>query len=100
MFYEPFRDWALNNGYADNLSIDRIDNNKGYAPENCRWTTPKVQSNNTRRNRRIECRGECLTLAEWGNRVGIRPGTIAFRLESGWSVEDAIFKPVRSRSCN
>jgi len=47
--YEAFRDWALANGYSDELTIDRIDNNGNYTPDNCRWTTHTVQSRNTRR---------------------------------------------------
>lgn len=50
--FEAFYDWALKNGYAHNLTIDRKDNNKGYSPDNCKWATMKEQQNNRRNNRR------------------------------------------------
>ena len=51
--FETFYKWAIENGYREGLSIDRKDNNKGYNPDNCRWTTRKVQNNNTRANRMV-----------------------------------------------
>lgn len=62
---ENFFSWALSNGYNDNLSIDRIDNSKGYSPDNCRWADSMTQANNISRNVVIEHNGETHTLAEW-----------------------------------
>lgn len=66
MVFSNFVDWALNNGYANNLTIDRIDNTKNYCPDNCRWSTPTEQANNTSRNHFLENKnGERHTIAEW-----------------------------------
>lgn len=93
--YVVFRDWALSNGYDPKAeygrcTIDRIDNNGDYCPENCRIVSMKEQSRNTRRNRLIEFRGETKTLAAWDETTGIKRSTIAARLKSGWSVEEAL----------
>ena len=60
-----FKEWALENGYADNLSLDRIDNNKGYYPKNCRWVTQKIQNNNKRNNLLISYKGKIQSLKQW-----------------------------------
>lgn len=78
--FQAFYDWAIGNGYKDDLSIDRIDNNKGYHPQNCRWATAKEQANNTRKNIRIEFDGYVHTLAEWSTIVSIPYATLYYRI--------------------
>ena len=90
--YPAFRDWALANGYADNLSIDRIDPNGNYCPENCQWATMKEQSNNLRKNVLIEINGENHTIAEWSQISGIKYTTIYQRYLRGWNGEDLLKK--------
>lgn len=77
--YINFRDWALANGYEDNLTIDRINNDGNYEPNNCRWVNNKIQSNNRRDNCFITYLGETLTISQWGDRLGIDPTTIRAR---------------------
>lgn len=84
-----FKEWALNNGYADNLTIDRIDVNKGYSPDNCRWTTPKEQQNNLRNNVIITYKGKTQTLAQWCEELNIDYQLVHHRLQRNWSVEKA-----------
>lgn len=79
--FQAFYDWAMANGYEDGLTIDRIDNDKGYTPDNCRWATPEQQANNTRRVRLIEFRGESHSLHEWSRILGIRAETLFYRLK-------------------
>lgn len=93
-----FRDWALNNGYKDNLTIDRKDVNGDYEPSNCRWVTMKEQQNNKRNNRCLTWNDDTKTISEWVEIVGINKTTIKERLNSGWSVEKALSTPVRRRT--
>lgn len=92
-----FFEWSMKNGYQDNLTIDRIDNDKGYSPDNCRWATRKVQQNNKRTNRIIEYKGETHTLSEWSEILDIKYGTLLSRLNSGWSDEKTLTTPVKKK---
>ena len=92
--YSVFHKWALNNGYSQDRSIDRINVNSGYSPNNCRWATSLEQGNNTRTNRFIEIDGEVHTVAEWARIKGLRVGVIRCRLHSGWDERRAIMTPL------
>ena len=94
-----FFDWAFSNGYSETLTLDRKNVNEGYSPENCRWATQKEQQNNRSNNRIIELNGVSHTLGEWADITGIRLSTIWSRLNSGWSVEDALtVNPVKGHN--
>ena len=88
-----FKEWAVTNGYSDELTLDRIDNNKGYCPENCRWTSKQVQNNNTRRNKYITYKGLTRTVAQWARLLCIPYSVLYTRLyKLNWSVEKALVK--------
>lgn len=85
-----FYEWSKNNGYAEDLTIDRIDNNKGYCPENCRWVSKKMQSNNKRNNRIISYKGKTQTLAQWCDELELDYDVIEHRLiRNNWVAEKA-----------
>ena len=86
-----FEDWALNNGYRNGLSIDRIDNNGPYAPENCRWVNNYIQANNKRNNHLITINRIKKTVSQWAVISGINPYCIYKRLKRGWNAEQAVF---------
>jgi hypothetical protein len=94
-----FFKWAFANGYNETLTLDRIDNDKGYSPDNCRWSTYKAQANNKRNNRILEAFGQEKTMAEWADVFHISPSTIWARLKYGWDVKRAISTPVKP-SCH
>ncbi|KKN11690.1 hypothetical protein LCGC14_1023970 [marine sediment metagenome] len=80
--------------YKKKLTLDRIDNNKNYSPDNCRWATRKEQARNTRnidRAKKITFRGEAKTIREWAEKFGIKRTTLDARINIyGWSIENAL----------
>lgn len=75
-------------------TIERSDNSRGYGPDNCCWATREQQGSNTRRNRVLVHNGRTRTLAQWAKETGLSGSLIAWRLEAGWPVEDALTKPL------
>lgn len=80
--FSAFEQWSLANGYSDTLTIDRIDNNGNYSPDNCRWITHDEQQRNRSNNVRVEHNGESKTISEWSRLLGISDKTLYKRYDS------------------
>lgn len=91
--FQAFYDWAMANGYQDNLSIERIDNSKGYSPDNCKFATTIEQANNKRNNRWITYNNETHTMAEWARIKDIPYRRLKNRLQLGMQIEKALNTP-------
>lgn len=92
--FESFFAWATANGYREDLSIDRIDNDKGYSPSNCRWADALTQSRNRRFCRRTADGRMAMDVAAEN---GIPERTLRVRLSNGWSIERATTQPYNIR---
>lgn len=88
-----FRTWALSNGYKENLTIDRIDSNKGYSPDNCKWVTMKEQNNHTGHNHMCYYNGKTQTIKQWCEELGLNYSKTNQRIWRGWSIEKAFTTP-------
>lgn len=98
--FPAFYKWAIETGYVDGakLSLDRIDNNGNYCPENCRWANAVTQGNNRRTNKRIEINGRVKTLTQWAEEYGININTVNSRInQMKWDVVKAITTPVAGK---
>lgn len=90
--FKNFLDWSMKNGYREDLTLDRKDNNKGYYPGNCRWATNKEQQNNKSTNIIIEYMGESKTLKQWCEHLELNYGMILARRRRGWE-PPRLFEP-------
>ena len=97
--FENFKYWAYSSGYSNELTLDRVDNNQGYEPDNCRWSNAFQQANNKRNNHRIEYNGETKTLSQWATVFALPYKTLHRRIVTlGWAPEEAFTKPLRKTS--
>jgi len=90
--YESFRNWAILNGYNDNLVIDRKENNEDYCPDNCQWITNQENSKNTRRSHNVTAFGETKCFEDWTRdpRCEVHVTTLRRRLDRGIPFEQAL----------
>ena len=87
-----FVNWAMSNGYDEELTLDRIDNDGDYSPDNCRWADEETQHKNRRITLYIEYNGEKKTVQEWSKELGISENTIYYRYYHGYTPEEILYK--------
>jgi hypothetical protein len=100
--FKAFYDWSMANGYDENAprgvcTIDRIDNSKGYCPENCRWIDNLAQQNNRTNNRLLTYNNETHSVAEWSRILDISRYALYARLKKGWLVERTLTTPLKQK---
>lgn len=98
--FHSFATWAVCNGYEEHLTIDRINVDEDYSPNNCRWSTWEVQENNRTNNHLLEYDGKIHTLAEWAKITGIKRHTIEQRIRYGWTTERILTTKTMSPSAS
>ena len=76
--------------FKKGLTLERIDNNKGYSKDNCKWATRTEQNRNSRKNVFLEFGGEKKCVREWAILLGIKPATLSWRIHKGWSIDKAL----------
>lgn len=93
--YLTFKKWAFENGYSDTLTIDRIENDKGYYPGNCRWADKETQNNNKQQSRKLEYKGETKSVEQWAKEYNINRSTLVNRINKGMSIKEALETPIK-----
>lgn len=94
--FKCFYDWAMDNGYNDSLTIDRIDTNGNYSPENCRWIDMKSQAQNRRNNVYLTDNGQTKTVSDWAAETGQHPWTLFYRIRLKWNDHEVIYGKKKS----
>lgn len=95
--FKNFYKWSMENGYSEKLTIDRIDNAKGYYPSNCKWSTYKEQNNNTEQNHIIVFKGVSKTIAQWAEELKMNYKVLSSRINRNWDIEKAFCAPAIQR---
>ena len=95
--FSVFYGWAMENGYKNGLTIDRMNCREGYSPDNCRWATVSQQNRNYSRNHNITYNGETHCVKEWSEITGVKAATILFRIKSGKTLDEA-FRNIDGRA--
>lgn len=95
--FEAFQSWSITHGYKDDLTIERLDVNKGYNPDNCAWILGKNQANNRRSSIFIEWDGQKLNLKQWSKKLGINYGTLNSRYKRDGMRPPELFMPVKRK---
>lgn len=98
MSFPAFCRWAMQNGYSDDLTIERVDNNGNYEPGNCAWISEAEQRRNTTRVQKVALNDRRKTLRQWAKDAGMNFSTLMHRIRAGMTLEQALAAPVRSRS--
>jgi len=95
--FSSFLYWCIKNGHRAGLELDRIDNNSGYSPSNCRFVTHTQNNRNKRNNRFVEYKGERKTMSEWIEIYGFNYKTLSNRINRGWGIDKAFETPIKNK---
>jgi len=91
--FDNFANWAITHGYSDNLTLDRINNDQNYCPENCTWVSKEAQSSKTSRLKHVMYMGKEYTISELSQMSGLKKSTIGFRIRNHWDESLLLSKP-------